>query len=79
MPGNERYVVVEVRRRGLLAWWLSLAWRPAGLLILRMRLGAARLAAVLAAPAEQLHLAIDVDDNLGGVALDAVLFPFTGA
>lgn len=77
VEGREGYVVVEavaVRRsrllvllrprRALLLPWLPI-WRLPRLLALRPA-------------AEQLHRAVDVDDDFRGVALDAVLLPLAG-
>src|SRR5690606_2749366 len=82
---SERNVVIKaVVTRHLLR--LLGRRRLLGVLLLLLRRGRARLlrarchafAATLATAVEQLHLAIDVDHHLGGVTLDAVLFPLAG-
>ena len=73
---GERYVVVEavmVRRRSLLVLRLArralLPWLPIWNLSRLLTLGSA---------AQQLHRAVDVDDDFRGIALDAVLLPLAG-
>ena len=59
----------------LLALLLALLLRLSLLLLLLLLLASTL---TIRPAAEQLHGAVDVDDDFGGVAFDAVLFPLTG-